>query len=145
MVKVYDGYLDLEYTQNMTERVIQQINFARTLCNYGGVRLWFRCPSCGYRVAVVYNIGNGFACRKCNDLAYDSCNMSEQDRVLLKYNKLKQKLGGEPGIIAPMPERPKGMHHKTYERLRDEIEMLNYVFVIKFFKLDGVDTGMRNS
>ena len=41
-----------------------------TPCNYGGSRVWFRCPSSHRRVAVIYG-GKVFACRHCHRLAYD--------------------------------------------------------------------------
>ena len=30
------------------------INFDRTSCNYGGTRMWFRCPGCRRRTPVLY-------------------------------------------------------------------------------------------
>ena len=35
-----------------------------TLCQYGGARPWFLCPSCRRRVAILYG-GAVFACRHC--------------------------------------------------------------------------------
>jgi hypothetical protein len=43
----------LKYTHR-DELVEQRINFIWTTCNYGGKRVWFICPSCGKRVAVIY-------------------------------------------------------------------------------------------
>ena len=36
----------------------------------------------------------------------------------------KKKLGGEPGAYSFIPDRPKGMHHKTYNRIVNEIYRL---------------------
>jgi len=128
-VQIWEEYFILEYIYNEIETVTEIIHFTSTPCNFGGQRKWFRCPLCGCRVAVLYLLGKEFGCRKCHDLTYDSCNQSELDRVITKYNKAKAKIGGGPGIIAPIPERPKGMHHKTYEKILDEIYLYSYILL----------------
>ena len=64
-----DGrYRDFEY----------QIDLDTTLCNYGGVKYWFRCPlpigGCDRRVEVLYKVGDWFGCKKCFNLTYKSRN-----------------------------------------------------------------------
>jgi hypothetical protein len=41
-------------------------------------------------------------------------------RALYKAQSIRERLGGSASMMAPFPERPKGMHHKTYWRLREE-------------------------
>lgn len=97
-----------------------------TACNFGGMRPWFLCPgvvnnvACGRRVAVLYGLGKYFLCRHCYDLTYESQRESEMYRALRKAQAIREKLGGSANMTMPFPERPKGMHHKTYERLRWE-------------------------
>lgn len=39
---------------------------------FGGVRLWFRCPTCNRRAGKLHLARLKFECRKCGDLAYQS-------------------------------------------------------------------------
>jgi hypothetical protein len=106
--------------------VEQVISFDQTFCNYGGYRKWFLCPRCRKRVALLYGAGKYFFCRHCYQLTYDSCNTSPLQRIFDRANKLKEKLGGHAGIDYPIPDRPKGMHWTTYNRIVAEIERLEY-------------------
>lgn len=90
-----------------------------TDCNYGGQRTWWRCPGagCGRRVAVLYG-GKVFACRHCYQLAYQCQREAPDDRATRRADKLRDRLGWEPGILNHAGGRPKGMHMQTYWRLQ---------------------------
>ncbi len=93
-----------------------------TGCHLGGQRPWFLCPArgCGRRVALLYG-GGIFACRHCYQLAYESQRESNYGRAARRANKIRDRLGWEPGILNPKGWRkPKGMHWKTFERLSRE-------------------------
>ena len=59
-----------------------KIPLTSTPCYFGGKRYWFVCPFysrgvyCGKRVGVLYLSDKYFACRHCNDLTYNSRNLS---------------------------------------------------------------------
>lgn len=95
----------------------EPIDLEWTACNYGGERPWFLCPACRRRVAVLYGPGARFACRHCYSLAYASTREAPHDRLLRKAQAIRERLGGSANIYSPFPQRPKGMHHRTYERL----------------------------
>ena len=94
----------------------------RTPCNFGGERPWFVCHrvTCGRRVAILYGPGKYFLCRRCYDLRYESQREDNKDRALRRAQKIRQRLGGSANMMEPFPDRPKGMHHDTYMRLRSE-------------------------
>lgn len=88
-----------------------------TPCNLGGQRPWFRCPArgCGRRVAILYG-GGIFACRHCYRLAYPSQRETWDDRAARQADRIRDKLGWEPGILNADGLKPKGMHWRTFER-----------------------------
>jgi hypothetical protein len=89
-------------------------------CNYGGVRWWWVCPISGQRVAKLYLPPGAtvFAARQTYRLAYRSQRDAKIDRTHARQRRLYSKLGGEYDYYEQSPpDRPKGMHHKTYERL----------------------------
>jgi hypothetical protein len=101
------------------EEVREPVFLAWTACNFGGERPWFICPGagCGRRVAVLYGPGRYFLCRHCYDLVYQSQRDNAMDRALHKAQFIRKRLGGSTNMTEPFPEKPKGMHRRTYERL----------------------------
>jgi len=121
------------------EAVEQHISFDKTSCNYGGFRLWFLCPRCDRRVAVLYGAGKYFLCRHCHGLTYSSQQESLPDRLMRKSRKIRKQLGGGNSLIDPFPLKPKNMHWATYYRLRDEAECANYASCLIWGKQLGIN------
>lgn len=101
--------LTLNYTASGVF-VSEAIDITRTACNYGGARVWFRCPSCRGRVALLYLRGGRFRCRQCHGLRYQSQSLDACGRSWQKQTKIERRLG-------PNWSRPKGMHTATHDRL----------------------------
>ena len=115
--------LDYRYTRGgESEDVHYTVWLTYTPCNYGGERPWFRCPNahCGRKVGKLYAVGKYFLCRHCYGLAYHSQNLNEADRLLWKAQAIRKRLGASPCTWDPIIWKPKGMHWKTFERLRQE-------------------------
>ena len=116
------------------------IRLERTRCNYGGWRTWFLCPAsgCGRRAAFLYG-GRIYACRQCRGLAYLSQRQSVCDRATERaWDLLRQlKCDDFMTIFDPDPLRPKGMHHRTFERLSERYE------VTRRCALSNAPGGMR--
>jgi len=89
-----------------------------TTCHLGGRRPWFLCPAhgCGKRVAILYCNGR-FACRHCCELVYLSQRETRDARATRKADRIREKLGWEPGILNGDGWKPKGMHWSTFDRL----------------------------
>ncbi len=67
------------------------------------------------------------ACRACHDLAYASTREDETGRCDRRVMRIGERLGSDSngcrGCYWMMPDKPKGMHWRTYERLlRDLIQ-----------------------
>ncbi len=106
----------------------QVIKLGRTRCNYGGARVWFRCPECESRAAVLYRPkrtrgkravsakDRTFKCRRCHNLVYPSQREDWESRMLRKAHKMWIRVGGQNS------DKPKGMHWRTYNRLVSEAQ-----------------------
>jgi hypothetical protein len=99
------------------EDVKQGVRIAWMPCRFGGERPWFRC-SWGRHVARMYVAGRLFACRQCYGLAYACQQAVPRDRNLIQARKIRERLGGDPNVLNPLPSKPSGMHWQTYDRLR---------------------------
>jgi hypothetical protein len=67
-------------------------------------------------VAILYG-GGIFACRRCYRLAYASAREDVSDRAARRADRLRARLGWEPGILNGGGEKPKWMRWRTFERL----------------------------
>ena len=107
------------------ESIEQDIRFTWTRCNFGGKRIWFLCPCCSRRCAVVYTYEKYFACRLCSNIAYQTQNETWQDRLFSQANRLRKRIGARPGAANPLPIfKPKNMHQKTWDQIRWQIKLL---------------------
>ena len=113
---------------NEWKSIQQKVPISLTACHLGGVRPWFICSVycdgryCGRRAAVLYGGGELFACRQCYGLAYASQQQTPLHRGLHKARKIRMRLGGSADLLEPFPARPKGMHRRTFQRLRARAE-----------------------
>lgn len=99
------------------EDIQEVVPLLRTPQPLGGERVWFACPHCRRRCVVLYG-GRRFLCRRCAGAPYGSQNEGAHDRLLRRAQAIRVRLGGSGGLHEPFPPKPKGMHWKTYDRLR---------------------------
>jgi hypothetical protein len=123
-VQVQPGRVHLSYRLRRAiaegQNVSEAIPLTWTPCHYGGQRPWFRCPGwrCDRRVAKLYLGGGAFRCRYCLDPGYESQRETPAFRLLAKAQNIRLQLGGSASLAEPFPSKPKGMHGRTYARLR---------------------------
>lgn len=122
-IRIYEESIVLSYNHKKSyetewQPVRQIIEFDTTDCNYGGHRKWFICPECGCRTSVLYTAQKLFLCRKCSDLTYSSQCESECGRHASKARKIRRQLGASENLFDSFIPKPKGMHWKTYYKLR---------------------------
>ena len=81
---------------------------------YGGATPYFECPRCKRSVWHLYLTSGYNLCRHCCRLTYESRRQRSYDRMAETVHRLRMKLGGEPGFDQVIPDKPKGMHWRTY-------------------------------
>lgn len=88
-----------------------------------GLRYLFTCPLCCRRTSRLY-CALAIGCQKCLNLSYHSQNISNEDRWLLRRDRLLERYG-ITFEDANNSKRPKGMHQKTFEKFISEYNFIN--------------------
>lgn len=83
--------------------------------------------------------GAYFRCRHCHGLKYESQYEPPWLRGTTRAQKIRERYGGSGSLDEPFPEKPKGMHWRTYERLVAEDERLTRAWE----RLTGTLIGIR--
>ena len=78
--------------------------------------------------AILYLADAYPACRKCYNLGYYSESETELDRAMRQARKAQERLGYHEGDLCGWLPRPKGMHHRTYQKLLRKVEYGSEVF-----------------
>ncbi len=118
---------DVDHYSRRTGPQVQTIQMETTPCRFGGRRWWWLCPATWRRCSTLYlpNGGTRFLSRGrgAYSLAYASQNSGPMERSQARIARLHRKLGSTCAYPdAPLPPRPKGMHHRTYDGLWAEWE-----------------------
>jgi hypothetical protein len=120
-VMVNTGSVNLSYRRGDTgQNMNYPVQIDWTPCHYGGKRAWCLCPCCGKRVAILYS-GKMFACRQCEQLAYQSTSTAPGSKPFERADRLRQRLGWCAGVANLPGDKPKGMHWTTYRRHLDKL------------------------
>jgi hypothetical protein len=115
-------FRDCSYGEDW-ESVKQTIYLDSTPCHFGGTRLWFICPHCQQRCAVLCSAGKYFLCRQCSGLSYYSQLKGKIDRINDQKNKLADRMFDDTGW-----RKKKGMHQTTFDRLYSKHCLLEMQF-----------------
>ena len=100
-----------------------RIEWIRT--GFGKHRAILVCSSCGGGAIRLYGHYGNYACRFCHRGLYASQKNNQMGRKRLAASKLRLlQLGGWPDIRQPFPPKPKWTRHRTYQRIRNEIQAL---------------------
>jgi len=124
--------LHLNYQSN-GRPVWQPIPRRWTGCHFGGRRQWFGCPTCERSVAVLYFRQGRFACRTCQNVAYQSQSEDFLTSIHRRRERFEARLDGDWS-------RPKGMHLTTYKLLMSQIrecEMVLDGLLVMFMERRG--------
>jgi hypothetical protein len=117
-VRMYRDDVEVTTSSNGPSHESNEVVIAleRTPCALGGERVWFRCPKCYRRAAVLY-LASEIMCRTCAKLKYETQYLSKHTRCLSTCRSIRWQLGGSANLLERFPDRPKGMRQARYYKL----------------------------
>jgi hypothetical protein len=83
-----------------------------------GSQAYWRCPKCDALRQHLYVVAGELGCRGCLGLDYRSRHVP---RAVARAAKLRRKLGAAPGLLSPLPRKPRHWSPVHYRRLVAEL------------------------
>lgn len=148
-----DGFVTLVYSVRSSEiedwqQIEERVFLARVSKPFGGSQAYFLCPRCNRRVIALALGQRYFRCRTCVGAAYASSQEGPTDRAMRKANKLKRRLGADPGLDS-FYRRPKHMRQRTFEAIDARIQAaeaeVNDAHIRLLGRLSGMDRRRSRS
>jgi hypothetical protein len=97
------------------EQVVEVVRQERFL---GGTQAYWVCSRCGALRSHLYAVAGALACRCCHRLGYWSWRVPP---VVARAARLRRRLGAQPGLLSPLPRKPRHWSPVHYRRLLDEL------------------------
>ena len=101
-----------------------------------GQEAFWLCPRCGSARWHLYLLSGEVGCRECLNLSYAV--RHTRNRAALRARKLRRKLGGLPGLLSPIPPRPRNVWAAArYDRLVRELAICEAVLAARLRAMVG--------
>ena len=101
-----------------------------------GQEAYWDCPRCGKLRWHLYLHNSEIACRECLGLTY-RCNTT-RNTAALRARKLRRRLGAAPGLLSPIPPRPRNVWAAArYDRLVRELAICEAVLAARLRAMVG--------
>ena len=100
----------------LIDGVPQQVEVVRQERHLGGTQAFWICGRCSALRSHLYIVAGVLACRCCHGLSY-----RRVPRAVAHAMKLRRKLGGAPGLLGPLPRKPRHWNPAHYRRLVSEL------------------------
>lgn len=102
----------------LIDGVPQQVEVVRQERHLGGQQGYWVCPRCGALRAHLFILDGSLCCRVCGRLNHRSRYVPP---AVARAAKLRRRLGGEPGLLSPLPRKPRHWSSVCYRRLIAEL------------------------
>src|SRR5262245_34435219 len=100
-----------------------------------GQEAYWRCPTCGELRWHLYVHNGEIGCRVCLGLSY-TCRHT-YNTAAMRARKLRRRLGGLPGLLSPIPPRPRHWRRDHYARAIAELVAVEATLAARLHAMVG--------
>ena len=107
-----------EAVRVVVDGVEQVVEVVRQERHLGGQQGYWVCPRCAELRSHLFVLNGSLCCRVCGKLSHRSRHVP---RAVARAAKLRHRLGGVPGLLSPLPRKPRHWSPVYYRRLIAEL------------------------